>query len=90
VNKNELILEVARKAGLSKNEAKTGISIAFDLVIEKIKKGEKVTLTGFGTFDLGSRKARTGVNPRTGDKIKIKATKIPRFHPSRDFRDQVK
>lgn len=90
MNKNELINEVARKTGLSRREAEVGIQTMLDLVAKEIAKGGKVTLTGFGTFDLGKRKARSGVNPRTGDPIKIPATKMPRFRPSRNMRDKVK
>ena len=90
MNKNELINEVARKTGLSRREAEAGVQTMLDLVSIEIAKGSKVTLTGFGTFDVGKRKARAGVNPRTGDPIKISATKMPRFKPSRNLRGKVK
>jgi DNA-binding protein HU-beta len=60
------------------------------MVSKEIVSGNKVTLTGFGTFDVGQRKARAGVNPRTGDPIKIAATKMPRFKPSRSLRNMIK
>jgi DNA-binding protein HU-beta len=90
MNKSELINEVARETGLSRREAEVGVSTLLDLIVKKITKGEKITLTGFGTFDVGKRKARAGVNPRTGDAIKIAASKMPRFKPSRSLRNQVK
>ncbi len=90
MNKNELINEVARKTGLSRRESEVGVQTMLDLVCGELAKNGKVTLTGFGTFDVGKRKPRMGVNPRTGDTIKISATKMPRFKPSRTLRDQVK
>ena len=90
MNKNELINEVARKTGLSRRESEVGVQTMLDLIVKEIIKGDKVTLTGFGTFDVGERKARSGVNPRTGAAIKISATKMPRFRPSRNLRNKVK
>jgi len=90
MNKNELINEVARKTGLSRREAEAGVQTMLDSISMEIAKGSKVTLTGFGTFDVGKRRARSGVNPRTGDPIKIPATKMPRFKPSRNLRTKVK
>ncbi len=90
MNKSELISEVARKTGLSQREAEVGIQTMLDLLSNELKKGGKVTLTGFGTFDVGKRKARSGVNPRTGQAIKIPASKMPRFKPSRSLRTSVK
>ena len=90
MNKNELINEVARKTGLSRREAEVGVQTMLDLISKEISKNEKVTLTGFGTFDVGKRKARTGVNPRTGKTIEIPASKMPRIKPSRTLRDNVK
>lgn len=90
MNKNEIINEVARKTGLSRREAEVGIQTMLDMIAKEIAKGGKVTLTGFGTFDVGKRKARSGVNPRTGEPIKIPASKMPRFKPSRIMRDKIK
>ncbi len=90
MNKNELINLVAKKTGLSRKESKSGVTSMLNLVVDEIAKGKKVTLTGFGTFDIGHRKDRVGVNPRTGEKIKIKAVKMPRFHPSKTFRSKIK
>ena len=90
MNKNELIMEVARKTGLSRRESEVGVQTMLDLVAKALVKGEKVTLTGFGTFDVGQRKERAGVNPRNGKPIKIPATKMPRFHPSKNLRSEIK
>jgi DNA-binding protein HU-beta len=90
MNKSELINEVARATGLSRREAEVGVQTMLDMIAKEISKGGKVTLTGFGTFDVGSRKARAGVNPRTGDPINIAASKMPRFKPSRNLRNKIK
>lgn len=90
MNKSELINEVARKTGLSRREAEVGVQTMLDTIGNELAKNGKITLTGFGTFDVGNRKARTGVNPRTGAPIKIAATKMPRFKPSRSLRNEVK
>ena len=90
MNKSVLISEVARKTGLSQREAEVGVQTMIDLISAELKKGGKITLTGFGTFDVGKRKARSGVNPRTGEAIKIPQTKMPRFKPSRSLRSSVK
>ena len=90
MNKNELINEVARKTGLSRRETEAGIQTMLDAIVKELVKGGKVTLTGFGTFDVGKRKERLGVNPRNGKAIKIPATKMPRFKPSKNFRAKIK
>lgn len=90
MNKSDLINEVARKTGLSRREAEVGVQTALDVIANELAKDKKITLTGFGTFDVGRRKARTGVNPRSGQPIKIAASKMPRFKPSRTLRSDVK
>ena len=90
MNKSELVEAVAKKTGLSRREATVGVETALSIISKEMKKGGKVTLTGFGTFDVGKRKARAGVNPRTGEKIKISATKMPRFRPSRSLKGDVR
>ena len=90
MNKSELVESVAKKTGLSRREATVGVETALAVISKELKKGGKVTLTGFGTFDVGKRKARAGVNPRTGEKIKISATKMPRFRPSRSLKGDVR
>ena len=90
MNKNELINEVARKTGLSRRETEVGVQTMLDLIATELVRGDKITLTGFGTFDVGKRKDRAGVNPRTGKAIKIPATKMPRFKPSKSLRVKIK
>ncbi|MDD3086890.1 MAG: HU family DNA-binding protein [Patescibacteria group bacterium] len=90
MNKSELVESVAKKTGLSRREATVGVETALAIISKELKKGGKVTLTGFGTFDVGKRRARAGVNPRTGEKIKISATKMPRFRPSRSLKGDVR
>lgn len=89
MNKADLIDIVAKKAELTKKDA----GIALDAMVESISaslaKGEKVTLVGFGTFDVRDRKARTGVNPQTKDKIKIPASKAPVFKAGKDLKTKV-
>jgi len=90
MNKSELVESVAKKTGLSRREATVGVETALAIISKELKKGGKVTLTGFGTFDVGKRRARAGVNPRTGEQIKISATKMPRFRPSRSLKGDVR
>lgn len=90
MNKNELINEVARKTGLSRRESEVGVQTMLDTIAKELIAGDKVTLTGFGTFDVGKRRERLGVNPRTGKQIKISATKMPRFKPSKNLRTKIK
>ena len=90
INKDALVDAIATKTDLSKKAVEGVIESLEEIITDEIRKGNKVTLTGFGTFDVGERKARSGVNPRTGAAIKISATKMPRFRPSRNLRNKVK
>ena len=90
MNKAELVEAMAKKSGLSKKDAEAGLNAFVDVVKAELtnKKGEKkVSLVGFGTFEVAERKARTGRNPSTGDAIKIKASKSPKFKPGKAFKD---
>ncbi len=78
MNKSELISEMAKNLQ-SKKEAENALDSLLGAITQGLKKGEKITLTGFGTFKVSKRKARTGRNPRTGEPIKIKASKVPQF-----------
>ncbi|MDT8438149.1 MAG: HU family DNA-binding protein [Wenzhouxiangellaceae bacterium] len=90
MNKAEFIESVADKAGLTKADA----GRAFDAIVEtlgkQLKKGDSVSLIGFGTFSVKKRAARTGRNPATGETIKIKASKSPAFKPGKAFKDAIK
>ena len=90
MNKAELIESIGKQAGISKAEAGCALD-AFTTAIEKaLKKGDKVTLVGFGTFSVGRRNARTGRNPKTGKPIKIAAKKVAKFKPGKGLADKVK
>jgi DNA-binding protein HU-beta len=90
MTKAELIEKMASDADISKAAAGKSLDAMVDAVVKSVKKGNKVTLVGFGTFSVTKRKARTGRNPRTGETIKIKASKAPKFTPGKAFKDAVK
>ncbi len=90
MTKAELIEKMANDADISKAQAGNSLNSLIDNIAKSIKKGQKVTLVGFGTFSLTKRKARMGRNPRTGEAIKIKASKSPKFTPGKAFKDAVK
>ena len=79
MNKTELVAAVATKAELSKKDADAAVKAVIDAVTEALKDGEKVALVGFGTFEVKTRAARTGKNPRTGEVINIPEAKVPSF-----------
>jgi len=79
MNKGELIEAIAKGASLSKKDAGAALDTTLTTIQKTLKKGDKVTLIGFGTFSITKRAARTGINPRTGEKIKIKAKKVVKF-----------
>ncbi len=79
MNKAELIATLADEAGITKTQANTALDAFVDAVTKTLKKGDKVTLVGFGTFSVTKRAARNGRNPQTGEVIKIKARKVARF-----------
>jgi len=89
MTKTELVDAVANKAGLPKAKVLASIDALTDAIQGALKKGGKVTLIGFGTFDVAQRAAREGVNPQTKQKIKIKASKAPRFKAGKALKDAV-
>jgi DNA-binding protein HU-beta len=89
MNKAELIDEVA-KVTCTKKEAALAVGAAFEAIQKALKKGDAVTLVGFGTFAISKRKARKGRNPQTGDVIKIAAKKVPVFKAGKGLKDAVK
>ena len=89
MNKTELIVAVAEAAGISKKDAEKAVSATVDTIVEAIANGDKVQLTGFGTFEVGKRAARTGRNPQTGAEMKIKASKTPKFKAGKAFKDAL-
>ncbi|MCS7058733.1 DNA-binding protein HU [Meiothermus luteus] len=88
--KADLIDQVAAAAGLKKKDAKAAVDAFLSKVEDALKSGSKVQLTGFGTFEVRSRKARTGVKPGTTQKIKIPASKYPAFKPGKALKEAVK
>ncbi len=90
MTKAELIDKIAANAGLTKTDAGKALDSTIDSVKAALKKGQKVTLVGFGTFSVSKRKARKGRNPRTGAEIKIPATKVPKFTAGKTLKDAVK
>jgi DNA-binding protein HU-beta len=89
VNKADLVAEVAKLVG-SKRKAEAAVSCVFDTITKALKKGQAMTLVGFGTFGVGKRKARVGRNPQTGKEIKIPAKKVPKFSAGKALKNAVK
>ena len=89
MNKAELVQSIAKTTGLSKKNAEMALNSFVESVEESLSKGEKVTLVGFGTFEVKDRAARTGVNPQTKEKIHIAASKAPAFRAGKDLKAKV-
>lgn len=89
MNKTELVAAVAEQADISKKDAEKALKAFVDVVTEEMKKGEKVQLVGFGTFEVSERAAREGRNPRTGETMKIESSKAPKFKAGKALKDMV-
>ncbi|QQK62588.1 HU family DNA-binding protein (plasmid) [Shewanella sp. LC6] len=89
MNKSELIMKVAEDADISKAKADAAVNALINSVTEELKAGGTVALTGFGTFQVKERAARTGRNPQTGENIQIAAAKIPGFKAGKGLKDSV-
>lgn len=89
MNKSELIEHIAKQADISKAAAARALEAVIGGVKTTLKKGGSVSLVGFGTFAVSKRAARSGRNPRTGDTIKIKSAKVPKFRPGKALKDAV-
>ena len=89
MKKTELIAAIAEQSDLSKKDAEKALTAALDTIIKAVAEGDKVQLTGFGTFEQRQRNARTGVDPRTGNSIDIPASKVPAFKAGKAFKDIV-
>jgi DNA-binding protein HU-beta len=89
MNKGDLINEVAKVVS-AKKEAQEAVDCVLTSITKALKKGDTVTLVGFGTFKVTKRKARKGRNPQTGEEIKIKASKAPKFTPGKSLKEAVK
>ncbi|MBQ7045600.1 MAG: HU family DNA-binding protein [Clostridia bacterium] len=90
MNKTELVAALAAKAEISKKDADKALAAFVEIVTEELKKGEKIQLIGFGTFETRERPARTGINPRTKQEIKIAACKAPAFKAGAALKNAVK
>jgi DNA-binding protein HU-beta len=90
MTKTDLIEKMAKDAEISKAAAAKALDSFIDGVKKTVKKGDKVSMVGFGTFSIAKRAARKGRNPRTGETIKIKASKTPKFTAGKGFKDAVK
>ena len=89
MNKSELIDHIAQQADISKAAASRALEAAIDAITDTLKKGDSVSLVGFGTFVATEREARTGRNPRTGVAIKISKAKVPKFRPGKALKDAL-
>jgi DNA-binding protein HU-beta len=89
MNKAELVAAMADKASISKKDAEAALKAFTDVVAEELKKGEKIQLVGFGTFEVSERAARTGRNPQTGKEMNIPASKAPKFKAGKALKDQI-
>ena len=89
MNKTELVAAIAENAGLSKKDSEKALKAFVEVVTEELKKGEKVQLVGFGTFEVSERPAREGINPQTKEKIEIAASRAPKFKAGKALKDVV-
>ena len=89
MNKSDLVDAIAKSADISKAAAARALDATVDTIKKALKKGDTVSLVGFGTFKVGKRAARNGRNPRTGETIKIKAAKVPKFSAGKGLKDAV-
>ena len=87
MNKSELIDTISSEADISKAAAERALTSAMNAIMKAVAEGDRVTLVGFGTFHASERASRTGLNPRTGEKIEIAAANVPKFTPGAAFKD---
>ena len=89
MNKAELVEEVVDQTGLTKNVSRETVNAVISAITDSLGREEKVTLVGFGTFQVMQRKARRGVNPQTGESIQIPGKNVPKFRPGKGLREAV-
>ena len=89
MNKQELVAAIAEKAELEKDDAKKALNAFIEVVGDELKKGEKIQIIGFGTFEVSERAAREGRNPQTGEAMEIKASKNPKFKAGKALKDSL-
>lgn len=90
VKKSQLAQMMGEKMNVSKKQAGEWLDLFVDTITNALRRGDKVNITGFGIFKVADRKAREGINPRTGEKIQIKASKKPRFTPGKLLKEAIK
>lgn len=89
MKKTDFVKAIAQQAEISNKDAEKALAAALDIIVNAVAEGDKVQLTGFGTFEQRQRNARTGVDPRTGNSIDIPASKVPAFKAGKAFKDAV-
>lgn len=89
MNKNDIIAHVASETGLTKSDATSAVDSVFDAISKSLTRQEDVRLVGFGTFTVATRRATEGRNPRTGEKIQIPETRLPKFKAGKSLKDAV-
>lgn len=89
MNKSELVDAIAKDTGLTKKDSEAALKSIIETISKELSKGREVSLIGFGTFAVGKRAARSGRNPKTGETIKIPASKSPKFKPGKALKDKV-
>ena len=89
MNKSELVDAIAKDSNLTKKDTEAFVKSFVEVVSKSLKKGEDVALVGFGTFTVAKRAARTGINPKTKETIKIAASKTPKFKPGKALKDSI-
>ena len=89
MNKTELVAAIAEKTDLPKKDSEKALKAFTDVVAEELKKGEKIQLVGFGTFEVSERAARTGRNPQSGEEMQIPASKAPKFKAGKALKDMI-
>jgi DNA-binding protein HU-beta len=89
LNKAELVADVAERSGLTKRDAEKAVNAVVESIEEALTKGEKVSLVGFGTFEVRERAARSGRNPRTGDTLQLAASRVPAFKAGKSLKENI-
>ena len=89
MNRKELIDELATRTGCTKADAERGLGAMLEIISDTLKKGESLSLVGFGSFEVRKRAARTGRNPKTGEELKIEASRVPAFKPGATLKAAV-
>ena len=90
MTKDDIVEAIVKKTAITKKDASEALATVLEEITKALSKGEDVTLTGFGTFKVSKRAARTGRNPKTGEALKIPAMKVPKFKAGKNLKDAVK